>query len=144
MKTQIMKALSSKVRNSSIIVVLFCLLSMNFIPASAHAQEGDQPNANPVEIKYIGTKDGKMCFQVDFDNQNEDSYNIAIKDQEGFTFFKDQFSDKKFSKKFLVDTNELGSSTIVFTFRSQKSKQPLVYQVNTSTRVVNDVVVTKL
>lgn len=144
MKTQIMKTLGSKVRNSSFLVVLFCLLSMNFIPASVRAQEGDQPNANPVEIKYIGTKDGKMCFQVDFDNQNEDNYNIAIKDQDGFVFFKDQFSDKKFSKKFLVDTNELGSSTIVFSFKSQKTKQPLVYQVNTSTRVVNDVVVTKL
>jgi hypothetical protein len=142
MNKQITQTLGNKVRRGSALALLAGFLLINTVPV--YAQIGDQPFSNPVEIKYLGSNYGKMSFQVEFENQNEENLEIAIKDEQGYVLFKEQFKDKKFSKKFQIDRNELGDSKLILSVNGAKEKQAQVYQINTNYRIVEDVVVTKL
>jgi len=59
----------------------------------------------------------------------------------GNTLFQDTYSEKKFDKKFVFDKSE-NIGKLTFVLRSLKDNQTQVFEINTVTRVVENVDVT--
>jgi len=70
--------------------------------------------------------------------------NVLIKDEDGNVLYADRFKDKKLTKKFKVNTAEYGDVRLTFVISTEKERTSQVFQVNTNTRVIDDVVVTNL
>jgi hypothetical protein len=115
---------------------------VNCIPSLLHAQ-GLNDNA-PSLIKYLGGNNDELLFQMEYDNQTAESFLVIIKDEDGTILFTEKVKGKRFSKKFQFSRAEMGSQKLIFSVVTTKEKQTEVFQVATSTRVVEDVVVTRL
>ena len=95
-------------------------------------------------IKYIGTLDGQPVFKVDLDNQNNSVYHLTIKDETGDVLYAEKIKSKEVSKKFKFENSDRNSVKLTFLVEGKEGSQSQEFQVNTSTKVWNDVVVTSL
>lgn len=108
-----------------------------------------QPFADPIvkaaSVKHISTTDEKIIFQLSLDNETGDRFAVSIRDVQGNTIFQDIYSEKKFDKKFILDKSE-NIGKLTFVVRSLKDNQTQVFEVNTTTRLIEntDVTVKKL
>jgi hypothetical protein len=139
MKKQIVKNISQAMKNK-VAPVLFLFLSVNFAPLSAISREVP----NTAVVKYIGTVQDQVVFQLNYENPQGGNFYVTVKDEEGITLYSGKFNDKNFTKQFRFYKSELNISKLSFTVLSQEEKQSQTFQVATISRVVEDVVVTKL
>lgn len=112
--------------------------------APVMAQDGIRSTPPAVSINYIGTVDNQPIFQIEFDNKNEELFNLSIKDDQGIVLFNEKFKDKKFSKKFQLEKPTEDNVKLTFTIAADKEKQSQSFEINTNVRVIQDVVVTRL
>ena len=139
MKKQI---ISNAVRKTIFFFGVSSFFLFSFMP-SVIAQE--KPFQTPqVLIKYIGSVENQPVFQIEFDNQNEETLNLSIKDEEGNLLYTERTKEKKFLKKFQYLTAEIDQVKLTFTESNEKERQAQSYEVNTRMRYVQDVVVTRL
>ena len=96
-------------------------------------------------MKFLGEVKDQLVFQVNFDgNAEENEFTVAIIDKAGFTLYRENIKGEKVSKRFLVNVDEIGDNSLRFQITSKKSNQTVVYEVNQTARVIQDVVVNKL
>ena len=134
MKKQNLRSLKIFVKGS------FLALMLTF---NVHA--GAQPFGDPIvkaaSVKHISTTDSKIIFQLSLDNETGEKFGVSIRDVQGNTIFQDVYSEKKFDKKFVLDKSE-NIGKITFIIRSLKDNQTQVFEVNTTTRIIENVDVT--
>ena len=135
-----MQSISNVVRSRFIPVLLFSVLTLSTNAIFAQ----DITSTGKPEVKYVGKVDDQLTFQVNYDNNTNEAFTVAVKDEDGNLLYTDRFKDKKFSKQFRVSPCEYGNMKLVFVFSNDKEKQTQVVQVNTNSRLVDDVVVTRL
>ncbi|MFL5741144.1 MAG: hypothetical protein ACJ75B_13055 [Flavisolibacter sp.] len=107
-----------------------------------HAADGTKAPASSVAVTYVGSIENQPVFQIDYDNKDEAVFVLTIKDSDGNTLYVEKSKDKKFSKKFRYDGDEHVKLTFIIATPTERLSQS--FEVNTNTRVVQDVVVTKL
>ena len=120
------------------------LLVVFIIGLSSFTQKGD-PIVKTASVKYLGYSGSNSIFQVALDNEAGEKFSVVIKDQYGTTLFSETFQDKKFDKRFVFNKDE-GLTKLTFTIRSLKDKGAQTFEINTTTRIVEnyDVAITKL
>jgi hypothetical protein len=62
----------------------------------------------------------------------------------GNTYYSEKVRDRRYSKKFQLDRDDLDRVRLVFTLSGGKEKQSQAFEINTQTRTVQDVVITRL
>ncbi|MDB5202331.1 MAG: hypothetical protein JWQ27_1740 [Ferruginibacter sp.] len=105
---------------------------------------GQNPVSAPVAVKYLGTIDAQPVFLLNVDNTAAEELTITFKNKEGEVLYSQKVTDKKFSKRFqfaAADTEEINLKLLVY---SNNTKQTQVYEINKTTRVVDDVVINQL
>lgn len=112
--------------------------------SAAQAQDTTKPvNA---EIRYAGSVNDKLHFVVEYENKTAEPFTVELKDGDGYVFYNSRFKDKKFRKFFAIDKSELdnakASITIQVANKSGVEKQ--VFDINTTSRLVQEVSVVKL
>ena len=134
MKKQILRSLKIFVKGS----FLALMLTVN---VHAIAQPFGDPIVKAASVKHISTTDQKIVFQLSLENENGERFAVSIRDVQGNTIFQDVYSDKKFDKKFVLDKSE-NIGKLTFIVRSLKDGQTQVFEINTTTRIVENVDVT--
>lgn len=122
--------------------LLLTAASLGSLPAGAQTSLEKTGIENPAVVKYLGTAHNRSVFQVQLDNESGERFVVSIKDAEGNLLFQETYRDKKFDKKFLVETAD-AEPKLLFMIRNNKSIDQ-VFSVNRETRVIEDIVVTKL
>jgi len=126
-----------------LVPALFVVLSIAGLTYGKAYGQSFSSNSRP-SIQYVGKVNDQLVFQVDYDNPTNDVVNVIIKDEDGNVLYADRFKDKKLTKKFKVNTAEYGDVRLTFVISTDKDRTSQIFQVNTNTRVVDDVVVTNL
>lgn len=143
MKKQVMTNLSNTVRKAILQFSLASFFLFLFVPA-LQAQERIKSLNTAVAIKYIGMVDDNPLFQIEFDNKNTETYHVSIKDEEGNILYNEKFRDLKYSRKFKFERHDGQEMKLTFVLSGEKESQTQVFEVSTSIRVIQDVVVTRL
>lgn len=140
MKKQILRSLKIFVKGS----FLALMLTVNVCAIAQQPFVGD-PIVKAASVKHISTTDDKVIFQLSLDNEAGDKFSVTIKDAMGNTIFYNVYDEKKFDKKFLLEKSE-DISKLTFVLRSLKDKSSQSFEVNTTSRLVEnyDVSVRKL
>ncbi|HKB44908.1 MAG TPA: hypothetical protein VKC90_10980 [Chitinophagaceae bacterium] len=129
-------------RKSIIVATLFAVFSTALAPA---AQANDSSRVIPVELKFLGEVKDQLVFQLNFDgNAEENEFAVTITDEAGATLYRENVKGEKVTKRYLLNSDEIGDGIVHFHITSKKSNQTVVYEVNHVTHVVQDVVVNKL
>lgn len=111
---------------------------------SAFTGKGD-PIVKTASVKHLGTSQNNAVFQVLVDNEAGEKFSITIKDQFGSILFNEVYHDKKFDRRFLLNKEE-GLTKLTFILRSLKDNESQTFEINTTTRIVEnyDVTVRKM
>ncbi|MGZ3845858.1 MAG: hypothetical protein ACXVBK_17220 [Flavisolibacter sp.] len=121
--------------------VLSLGLSTILLAGAVSAQSSTNPDP---AVKYIGSIDGQPMFKVQLNNQTGDVYHLTIKDDEGTVLYAERFNDKQFSKSFKFDNADRSNVKLTFILEGNKTVQSKEFKVNSSTQVLDNVVVTTL
>jgi hypothetical protein len=144
MKIRVMQSTTLQLQKLVIRLSLCAFVLVSFLPQSVSAQEQDPLTPAAAIIKYLGLVEEKLLFNVDINNGNAERCTITIQDEAGEVLYKQEFKDARFVKTFAINKEELAGKNLVFILNKGKAKQEQVYQVSTTSRVVEDVNVAKL
>ena len=100
-------------------------------------------SASTAEVKYIGTNEGDPMFNVLYDNSTGARFSVKVLDNEGHQLFQGVYTDKKFDKKFKV-ADAASYSKLVFVIRNFQDNSVQSFEINSNTRMVEDVEVTEV
>ena len=114
---------------------------------SLSVQAGTTDNVNPVEksgIQYTGSTNDGLMFRILINNESGAKFTVTVKDDNNEILFSNSYNEKAFNKQFKLLKGEQYSSNYYITISSRSKQLEQKYVVNTSTRSVQDVVVSKL
>jgi hypothetical protein len=124
---------------------IFAIVLASFftVALSIPALANDEKKTIPVELKFIGNIENRPVFQLTFTNAEEADYTIIVRDEFNTVLYRDYVKAGNTSKKFLLNTDEIGNGIVYFEISGKKSSKTVVYEVNKQSRVIEDVVVNK-
>jgi hypothetical protein len=127
-------------RNSRLIAVAFITF---FSTTAIHAGDSSiVKSAVPAELRYAGMVNNDPLFILEVAGNNEhDDFIIRISDKQGNNLYRENIKAENFSKKFLLNTEELGDETLLFEIISRKSNKSVIYEVTSKGRFVNETTV---
>ncbi len=129
--------------NKMIIALAFFLLTV-ITQAIAHTTD-DSITSLPVELKLVGTLDEGPLLQLNFSgSKDENEFSISISDEAGILLYSGKVKGEIFSRKFLLNAEELGDAVLRFVITGTKSRKTAVYQVSSQRRVIEQMDVVKL
>lgn len=125
-----------------IVAVLFSLLTLTHVNA---ADTTVGMNAVPVELKYAGTYKNQPVLMLNFSGSKEENqFSITIADQNGVVLYSTDAKGEKFSKQFILNTDELGDAVLKFEVSSRKTGKSVAFQVSRQTLISEQMNVVKL
>lgn len=130
--------------NNRLIAIAF--LTVFSVSVSAAAPGPNNKAGVPVELKFVGHIKNHPVFQLNFrGNPAQDEFTIIINDEYGNSLFWENIKGENFSKKFLLNMDEIGEN-MVFRFEifCKKTKQSVKYEVNSTTRFVQEMAITEV
>lgn len=104
----------------------------------------DEKKAIPVELKFLGNIEQQPVFELTFKNAEENSYTIIVRDEYSNVLYRDKIKGGTVTKKFILNTEELGDTRIQFEIIGKKDEKAVVYEVNKESRLVENLVVNKM
>ena len=128
--------------NRLIAIAFFTVFSATAVSASAN----DNSNlVMPLELKLIGSINNQPLFQLSYAGTTEqDDFTIIIRDENGNSLYRENIKGESFTKKFLLNRDEVGDGTLRFEITSKKNSKTVVYEVNRNTRQVEELVISKM
>lgn len=113
------------------------------ISLASPALANDEKKTIPVELKFIGNIENQPVFQLTFSNPVENEFTVVVRDEFNNVLYRDVVKGGNISKKFLLNTEELGDTDIQFEITGKKTDKTVIYEVNKKSRLVEDVVISK-
>jgi hypothetical protein len=116
-------------------------LTANAEPASTIAKIGPG-GIGKTEITHAGTSSQSIFFDVKVENSEGKRFLIFVKDENGNTLYRGVYNSKDFSKRFVVP--RFDSNKITFVIKGESENKSESFEINSNTRVIEEVVVTKV
>ena len=119
---------------------LLILATANARPTVATTEPADTTAAI---VKYLGTQDDMLVFNVSYSNPEGGRFLLTVKDQDGTQLYQSLFTDKSFYKQFRLPKSE--KDRIVFIFRDGREAETVkTFDVNINSRIIREVAVRKI
>jgi hypothetical protein len=99
-------------------------------------------NESRALVTFVATGSESLLFDVKVDNPEGEKFSVVVKDERGTTLYRGYFYDKDFKKRFVVPKTD--SNKLTFNIKSESGNKAESFEINTSTRIVEDVVVKKV
>ena len=127
-------------RNTAIALLTVFATAM---ATSVHATD-DKDNV-AAELRFIGNFRSKPVFELTFTNPGvQAEFIVNIRDEYGNSIYKETVNSSVISKKFMLNTDEITDDVLRFEITSKQNNKTIVYKVNQTSRLVEDIAVTKL
>jgi hypothetical protein len=126
--------------NQLFVIVLFSLFSLASLPALAA-----QAPALPVEFTFIGNMKSQPVYQLTINGQpGNNEFSVIIRDEYGNILYWENTKSGTFAKKFLFNTDEIGSNTLQLEVYSRKTKESVLYKISNESRLNQELTVYKV
>lgn len=122
--------------------LLVALFTMSFA-APAFAFAGNDNDKVAVELSYVGNLNDKPVYQLNLKNLEAGEYTIVIRDAFGEVLYKEKVKGTSITRKFQLE-NELTEDNLRFEIVNRNNNVSSVYEINKSSRLVEEVVVNKI
>jgi hypothetical protein len=137
------KQLVARIRNYGK-SLFFTTTTVLILSISANAQTNSkEPLAEKAVITHLETKEAASLFNVKYPNESGGKFSLVIRDASGVVLFSEIYDEKNFDKKFLI-TDISSDAKLLFTISSLKDKKSQTFETNAVSRIIDDVVVTRL
>ena len=138
MKKQFFNTANIKVYTSALLVSFFLLTGFNKAQAS-----GKDYMPAEAKITCVASESNLITFNVDYKNNEETPFVLELTDDSGLLLYKQKFTEKTFNKNILL--KNMGEMVKVnFSIRSGKKVINQTFNITTETKLVENVLVTKI
>jgi len=100
----------------------------------------DSSKTNKLEVKYLGSQNDNLIFDVHYNNLKGTSFAFVVKDEDGDVLFEKEYNNKQFHKKVelarIDDLKKLSFSIVSYGDNLVQTKDIMI-----KTRFVEDVLV---
>lgn len=141
MKKQLMRVVSANLASKFFKASAFALL-LTVSASASYAGINPGPGVNNAVIEHIATTNDNLLFEVKVANEKGEKFTLLIKDNTGTTLYRGVYNDKDFIKRFQFPKNE--SDKIVFIVKSASGNKTESFEINSRTRLVEEVVVKRV
>lgn len=123
-------------------LIAFAFFTVFTVAMSPAVMAGEKNPAVPVELKFAGLINQQPLFQLTFSGSPlQDEFTISVTDEYGYSLYKENIKGESFTKKFLLNTDEIGDSVLRFEIYCNNTKKSVIYEVNRNTRFVQEMVI---
>jgi hypothetical protein len=123
------------------IVGTFFVLAL--APAQAQTVTTTDGQSDNAQVKYLGTQDDMVVFNVSYSNPDGNKFTLIVKDQDGLSLYSNSFSDKSIYKQFRLPKSD--KDRIVFVFRDGHAADIVkTFGINVNSRFVREVAIKKI
>jgi hypothetical protein len=125
--------------NRLIAIALFTVFSITAAPA---LQANEIKPQLPVELKYIGIVKEHVLFELSyFGDKAAEEIKVTIIDVYGNSIFSENISGTTFSKRFLLNKDEIIETPLRFVVTGRKSKETKIFEINRNVQFVEEMVI---
>ncbi len=124
-------------------IIALALFAVTSITTATTALANDEKNNVTSELKFIGKINNLPVFDLTLSNVAAQDFTVIIRDEQSNVLYRYSSNDGNFSKKFQLN-EEIAGDAVRFEITTGKNSKPVVYEVNNSTKVTNDIVVNKI
>lgn len=142
MKNAILPTVKHYLRSVFTAAMVVGVLMTTGLAGAANAQPLSTASNYP-EIRYLGTVQDKLVFQIDLKSVSANQ-SVSIRDEEGNTLYTERIGGTTFSRKFAFEKEEFEGRKVSFIIHGDKASTAQVFQVARNWRTVEDLVITKL
>jgi len=128
--------------NTRILAIALAITSTTALSTPALAIEDKK--IIPVELKFLGNVNNQPVIQLNFTNTEVSEYTVVVRDSYGMVLYKDKVKGRNMTQKFILNTEDIGDGEVHFEITGTKNDKAAHYEVNTVSRLVEDVVVNKV
>jgi hypothetical protein len=94
-------------------------------------------------VKYLGTQDDMLVFDIAYTNPTTGKFQVVIKDQDGAPVYQNVFSEKTIYKQFRLPKSD--KDRVVFVIRDFKDADIVkTFDINVNSRIIREVAVRKV
>lgn len=130
---------------STMAIALIIAFTLNSVAVLANDEvKNNDKNIPGLDFRYIGSKENQPVFLLNLVNAEEDEYTISFRDKNGNVLYSDRLKGANIRKRFLLNTDEIGSNELSVEIRSKKNNQVQLYKIGTSQSLVTETVVNKI
>lgn len=130
---------------STMAIALIVAFTLNSVVALANDEvKKNDKNIPGLEFRYIGSRENQPVFLLNLANAEEDEYTISFKDKTGNVLYSDRLKGSNITKRFMLNTDEIGTGELSVEIRSKKNNQVQLYKIGTSQSLVTETVVNKI
>jgi hypothetical protein len=125
-------------------VVAAALVVIVSNPLASQANGGSKKasiNDEQVSVRYVGTTDNNVVFQVQYENPTGEKFSLIIKNDNGDVVYHQQFSETHFSKNVYIENAD---TDIAPTFVIRNANNEIVRQFRVVKTVTENTTVTSL
>jgi hypothetical protein len=130
-------------RNYGIMAIALLAFTLAFSTTTLANNEKEKV-ASAIELKFIGHYENQPVFQLNLNNKEEDEFTITFRDDYGNVLYAGKVKGSNISKKFMLNTEEIGENILSVEVKSKKKNQSEVYQINRNRSYVDETVVSKV
>lgn len=103
----------------------------------------DEKKPIPVEMKFVGNVENQPVFELIFTGTEENEFMIVVRDEFNYELYRDNIKAGHVTKKFLLNTEELGDAAIQFEITDKKSNETVIFEVNKKQSFIEVAVISK-
>jgi len=130
---------------STLAIALIVALTLNSVTALANDETKKDDKSIPgLEFRYIGSKENQPVFLLNVENAEEDEYTITFRDKDGHVLYSDRLKGSNITKRFMLNTNEIGTNELRVEIRSKKNNLEQLYKIGTTQSLVTETVINKI
>lgn len=123
-------------------VAVFSTVLLNPVMASANQSD---PDPSSIKVKYVGMYKSNPVFKLEFNNAEEGSYTVIVKDEYGTVLYKERLSGKNITRTYRIATEEvLSENALQFEVRPLDKKKSEVFSVDFKDYYTREVAINKL
>jgi hypothetical protein len=124
------------------IAALFVALSL--VSATAVKANDEGKTTSTIELRFIGNLENQPVFLLNLANAEQEEFTITFRDEYGNVLYSDRVKGANISKKFMLNTDEIGNDILSVDVKAKKSGKVETFKINRSIVYVNETVVKKV
>jgi len=132
-----------KMKNFGMMLMAVVALTLAFSTTTL-ANGEKNPKSSSIELKFIGHYENQPVFQLNLNNTEEDEFSITFRDDYGNVLYTGKVKGSNISKKFMLNTEEIGDNVLNVEVKAKKNDKAEVYQINRNRSYVDETVVNKV
>ena len=135
--------MKSNLKNFGMTLMAVIALTLAFSTTTL-ANGEKNPASSSIELKFIGHYENQPVFQLNLNNIENDEFTITFRDEFGNVLYAGKAKGSNITKKFMLNTEEIGDSVLNVEVKSKKNDKAEVYQINRNRSYVDETVVNKV